>query len=204
MRLAMKKKQENLSAKGESIRKAALELFSKHGYRRTSIDDIAEAAQVAKRTVYLQYENKAAVFVAMVEYLGGVIAERCDSAARKPGTPSERLYGLLDANYGTLFEMFGSSEYAADLAIAGAELCQTRVDEFEKRYAAILLDFFRKLKAEGAIREPAGELTLPQVVRLTMRAAYGAKYDQALRGDVHAYRKHLSDLAKLTLAALRP
>ena len=46
---------EKWSTKPNAIVLAALGLFTKYGYRKTSIDDIAEAAQVAKRTVYLHF-----------------------------------------------------------------------------------------------------------------------------------------------------
>ena len=52
------------STKPNAIVLAGLKLFAQYGYRKTSMDDIANAAQVAKRTVYLHFENKAAVFLA--------------------------------------------------------------------------------------------------------------------------------------------
>ena len=45
------------------------------------------AAHVAKRTVYLHFENKAAVFLAIVEYLGA----RCNSDALAPRARAARL-----------------------------------------------------------------------------------------------------------------
>jgi AcrR family transcriptional regulator len=48
--------------KREAILQAALELFGRYGYRRTSIDDIARQAGVAKGTVYLYVESKEALF----------------------------------------------------------------------------------------------------------------------------------------------
>lgn len=41
------------------ILKAATELFMHQGYRKTSVDEIARRADVAKGTVYLHFENKA-------------------------------------------------------------------------------------------------------------------------------------------------
>ena len=61
---------ESGSPKANAIVLAGLRLFTQYGYRKTSIDEIARAAQVAKRTVYLHFENKAAVFLAILEYLG--------------------------------------------------------------------------------------------------------------------------------------
>ncbi len=45
------------------ILRAATELFEKQGYRKTSVDEIARKAEVAKGTVYLYYENKAKLLV---------------------------------------------------------------------------------------------------------------------------------------------
>jgi AcrR family transcriptional regulator len=45
--------------KRRRIVEAATELFTRHGYRRVSVDEIAHHAQVAKGTVYLYFENKA-------------------------------------------------------------------------------------------------------------------------------------------------
>jgi len=45
--------------KRQRLLAAATELFVVHGYRKTSIDDVARAAGVAKGTVYLYYRNKA-------------------------------------------------------------------------------------------------------------------------------------------------
>lgn len=38
---------------------AATDLFVAHGYRKTSVDEVARAAGIAKGTVYLYYRNKA-------------------------------------------------------------------------------------------------------------------------------------------------
>src|SRR5260370_9294291 len=76
---------ESTSAKPNAIVLAALELFTRYGYRKTSIDDIAQAAQVAKRTVYLHFENKAAVFLAILEYLADHVRQRCFAAERMGG-----------------------------------------------------------------------------------------------------------------------
>lgn len=54
--------------KREAILAAALALFGRYGYRRTSIDDIAREAGVAKGTVYLYVESKEALFDLVARY----------------------------------------------------------------------------------------------------------------------------------------
>src|SRR5260370_16763448 len=87
------------SAKPNAIVLAALELFTRFGYRKTSIDDIAEAAQVAKRTVYLHFENKAAVFLAILEYLGDQVRQRFGPPDPMVATAVDPFAGLLDAYF---------------------------------------------------------------------------------------------------------
>ena len=50
------------------ILRAATELFEKQGYRKTSVDEIARRAEVAKGTVYLYYENKASLLVQAIGF----------------------------------------------------------------------------------------------------------------------------------------
>jgi AcrR family transcriptional regulator len=51
----------------EALLDKALEIFLDKGFERTSIDAITAAAGVAKRTVYLRYEDKTALFKAALE-----------------------------------------------------------------------------------------------------------------------------------------
>lgn len=51
----------------EALLDKALDIFLEKGFERTSIDAITAAAGVAKRTVYLRYEDKTALFKAALE-----------------------------------------------------------------------------------------------------------------------------------------
>ena len=49
----------NQKAKRARILSSATDLFTRFGYRKTSIDEVAQASGIAKGTVYLYYRNKA-------------------------------------------------------------------------------------------------------------------------------------------------
>ena len=51
----------------EKIVNAALMTFSKYGYDRTRMDDVAEAAKVSKGRLYLYFKNKEELFYAISE-----------------------------------------------------------------------------------------------------------------------------------------
>jgi TetR/AcrR family fatty acid metabolism transcriptional regulator len=52
---------------GDLVLDSARRCFSRHGYRKTSMDEVAAEAGVAKGTVYLYCRNKQDLFVAAVE-----------------------------------------------------------------------------------------------------------------------------------------
>jgi TetR/AcrR family transcriptional regulator, mexJK operon transcriptional repressor len=52
--------------KGEAIAAAALRLFLRDGYERTSVDAIAAAAEVSKRTIYNRYGDKESLFLSVL------------------------------------------------------------------------------------------------------------------------------------------
>lgn len=194
---------ESGSAKPNAIVLAGLKLFTQYGYRKTSIDDIAQAAQVAKRTVYLHFENKAAVFLAILEYLGDQVRQRCAAAERAGGTAVDRLTGLLDAYFGMGFELFSKSEHMPELEETFSKLARSRMGDLNTEYQERLARFLRSLQTAGEIGEPPRGLSVKEIVYILLRAAEGAKHDAKVKGDRQALQQHLRKLATLALAAMK-
>jgi AcrR family transcriptional regulator len=190
------------STRPNAIVLAGLRLFTQYGYRKTSIDDIANAAQVAKRTVYLHFENKAAVFLAILEYLGDQVRQRCAAAEGAGGTAVDRLAGLLDAYYGLAFELFSKSEHMPELEETFSTLARARIGDLNTEYEDRLARFLRSLQKTGAIGGPPQGLTVEQIVHILVRAADGAKHDPEVQGDRKGLERRLRELAILAIAAM--
>lgn len=194
---------EGVSAKPNAIVLAGLKLFTQYGYRKTSIDDIANAAQVAKRTVYLHFENKAAVFLAILEYLGDQVRQRCAAAESAGGTAVDRLTGLLDAYYGMAFELFSKSEHMPELQETFSLLARARIGDLNTEYEDRLARFLRSLQRTGAIGGPPQGLTVEQIVHILVRAAEGAKHDPEVQGNRKVLERRLRELAILAISAMK-
>ena len=67
----------------EAIQKAALELFAERGYRETTINDIAERAEVAPRTVTVHFPAKEELLLDAEPFTLESLSERL--SARGPG-----------------------------------------------------------------------------------------------------------------------
>ena len=50
----------------ESILKIAREIFSKYGYKKTTLDDIANAVRKGKSSLYYYFESKEDLFQAVI------------------------------------------------------------------------------------------------------------------------------------------
>jgi AcrR family transcriptional regulator len=78
----MAKQAERRAATTEAILKAGRRLFGERGFAATTIDDIAEAAQVAKGAVYHHFATKEAVFAAVFDAVSGDLVADIDRAVR--------------------------------------------------------------------------------------------------------------------------
>ncbi len=52
----------------DEILKAAQEAFARHGYKKTTIEDIADRLGMVKSALYYYYRNKQELFVAVIEH----------------------------------------------------------------------------------------------------------------------------------------
>jgi AcrR family transcriptional regulator len=66
----------------ESIKKAAQELFRKFGYHKTSVNEIAKKARIAKATIYKYFDSKEAILhVLLMEYIRVSVNEIINTGA---------------------------------------------------------------------------------------------------------------------------
>jgi AcrR family transcriptional regulator len=78
----MAKQAERRAATTDAILKAGRRLFGERGFPATTIDDIAEAAQVAKGAVYHHFATKEAVFAAVFDAVSRDLVAEIDRAVR--------------------------------------------------------------------------------------------------------------------------
>jgi AcrR family transcriptional regulator len=75
----------------ESIFDAALDCFNKHGYYKTSMDMIADRANMTKRGLYYHFKSKDELFIGLFNYMNNKFYEQVPSAVSSVQDPEERL-----------------------------------------------------------------------------------------------------------------
>ena len=119
--------------KQEAILEAAVGVFARYGFRKTSMDEVARAAGVSRQGLYLLFADKEELFRKAISYklsrqLSAAIIELSD-----PLAPLEsRLISACDEWGGRSVGLFAGD--AADLMCAGTTLAGATVAHYESEF----------------------------------------------------------------------
>ena len=85
----------------EHILRAAQELFARFGFRKTTMEDVAKAARIAKATLYYYFKSKENILQELIYKKGEELRRRLLSAIRDAEGPVEKLraYGVTRFKY---------------------------------------------------------------------------------------------------------
>ena len=191
------------TARAEAILDPAEQLFIQFGYRRTTMDDVARRAGVAKGTLYLYFESKADLFRAMQSRDIAASQKLCDEAEARRGTLADLLFGQLDAWFGMMHARYGASDHLSELSTAlttvGADIAKAA----DAAYEARLMRLLEAKAARGEADLEVSGLDARRLVTALLAAARGAKFASGKPVRTDVYRRRLKDIAHLFAAALR-
>jgi TetR/AcrR family transcriptional regulator, mexJK operon transcriptional repressor len=139
--------------KGEAIAAAALRLFLRDGYERTSVDAIAAEAGVSKRTIYNRYRDKENLFLSVLwDTYGAMMVTFAEIAESHLG----------DARLGDA-GADGTGDVQQDLT-AFAREAAARVTTAPERIALVRLLLAEAPFFPGLIRQEMGSQTMHGII----------------------------------------
>lgn len=83
----------------QEILSAAIRVFAKNGYHNTEVKRIAEVTGIAKGTVYLYFQTKQDLFMAVVTHAVESLAERIDAEVQGAAEPVEKIKAVVRAYF---------------------------------------------------------------------------------------------------------
>jgi len=181
---------------------AALGLFVEKGFAATRLEDVAARAGVSKGTLYLYYENKEALFKAVIqEGIIPVIAENEAIAANHSGCSFELLEKLLE-NWWT---KIGLTAFAGipKLMVAEArnfpELAGFYYENVISRGRALVGSALRRGMASGEFRTLDVEITVDVVIApilMLLIWRFSMSCCQSIESDPQTYLRIHMDLLR--------
>ncbi|MDC1107087.1 TetR/AcrR family transcriptional regulator [Prolixibacteraceae bacterium] len=88
-------KNENVNTKKDAVRENILtiaqDIFSKYGYKKTTLDDIANAVRKGKSSLYYYFDSKEDIFQEVIKKEADILRQELSKVLRKDTDPEEKL-----------------------------------------------------------------------------------------------------------------
>jgi AcrR family transcriptional regulator len=162
----------------DRILEAAMTVFRRHGFRRSSIEETAEAAGLTRQALYHHFKSKEALFRAVIERVhDGALADGQAAAERteaKGGTLADIIVAQVAARLRAFIASFDGSPHVEELF--SEHLLQAR--DLYQHYAAlhdaqVAATIERAVKREKLALSPG--MTAAKLARYIELAVNGAK-----------------------------
>lgn len=156
------------------IREAASE-FARLGFDQANINTIAEQAGIGKGTIYLYFENKRELFLAMLRHIAQAQLAVIRSALATNGTLQQRLERLFRAfahlaeEESDSFNVYMSALYGVNRAF------KTEATKLLRDYVAVIALVLAESQARGEIRCAHVDASALMVLSLTESYVLSAK-----------------------------
>src|SRR5437588_5692249 len=141
--------------------------FARLGFDQANINTIAELAGIGKGTIYLYFENKRELFLAMLRHIAQAHIASIRAALAPEGSLQHRLERLFCAfvhlaeQESDSFNVYMSALYGVNRAF------QTEATKLLRDYVAVIALMLEQSQARGEIRSHQIEATALMVLSLT-------------------------------------
>lgn len=126
------------------IMDAAERLLSLYGYKKTTVDDIAQEAGIGKGTIYLHFRGKEEIAVSWIDRVNQRVRARLEEIAESSDPPSERIRRMLVARAMVRFDHARNHDKSIDDLLAAIRplllACRQRWHEAEAEIIARVLE----------------------------------------------------------------
>lgn len=140
----------------DAIVTAATETFTRFGFKKASIDDIARRAGIGKGTVYLHFDSKEALFATVARDVWGRAFQGVRTAVRQARTPDGKLRAFCRARLEEVTVLARTLNIAEEFALDLIAEARPYVHEFRERELALIEEILAEGTATGAfaVRKP--------------------------------------------------
>lgn len=121
------------STRRETILDAAILVFGHFGFKKTSVDDLAEAAKMSKQGLYLYFSSKDEIFLAAIQkYLDDGLDMVQLELAQTDRSLFSCLMKAMDAWFGRHIDTFSPGSF--DVIKAGNVLAENHTEEYKSAF----------------------------------------------------------------------
>lgn len=183
---------------------AALESFVQHGYQRTDVREVAEAAGLSRQGLYKYFASKEALLDAVVEALHEETMEQAEHAAKEAEArgPIAHLYALIDARYTPFIEKVYSAPYGEELLSESNRRCTQLNTAAAQRFSEMLIRAIEAEVKRGRLELRYDWLDANRLSELLLSSANGLKLRKQMPLYAADFQERLSQMVTLLCGSL--
>lgn len=187
----------------DRILDAAIRVFRRHGFRRSSIEQAAEAAGLTRQALYHHFSSKEALFRAVLErlYENALAVEigAAEAAEQAGGSLGDIIVAAVSARLRELLSSLDGSPHIEELfsehLLQARDLYQTYAARYAKQIAATIARVCRKQKL--ALNKGMSTRELARCIEMAVHGTKSA-HPSMLRAE--AFLKDLETMLRMLIA----
>lgn len=185
-------------SKQTKVLEAALVAFSRYGFRRTSMADIAKGAGISRPALYLLFCDKKDIFRSLARQLLERTLQAAEAALAGGGTIRERLTAAFAAKNLEMYRLIHGSPHGAELLDVNAEIAGDITRPAEERFQAMLTAAIAAAATKGELDLARARVSAAELAETMIAGALGFK---ANAGPIEQYKERLATVVRLGVAA---
>ncbi len=188
-------------AKKETVFAAAYDVFSTYGYRRTSMNDIAQAAGMSRPALYLLFDNKESLFRELAADLQTQAIDDATAELSGDGAFNARFTAAILAYERVYYEPISQSPHGAELIDVNLSIASDIMIKGNDRLIGHLADAIKAALSTGALEATGTSLNPKAFVELLMTSIGGVKKKAASNKE---FRRQIKNITQIFLTSMAP
>lgn len=175
------------------ITTAASDIFAKFGFKKTTMDEIAEAAHKAKSSIYYYFKSKEEIFRRIIEKESEILKEEINRAINQEKTPQKRLRAY------TITRTRGLNRLANFYSALKDEYFEhyAFIEKIRKEYDKDELRVIKEILKNGVDDGTFSIKDLDVTAFVLITALKGLEYTWAVEADMSKIEKNIDNLLEV-------
>ncbi len=181
------------------VLRAAMARFSAYGFKKTSMEDIANEAMVSRPTLYSYFKNKQAILRAVSEGINDAVLANIAAALQADAPLEDRLIRAFRAWTAPFISILFGSQHGAELIGAGSAIAADISVNAREHFHRLLTKALRKAKRSEEIDLLSVGMSLEGAADFLILSLNGLSTGES---DAATQDQRVESLAKVFLSAV--
>lgn len=175
------------------IIKSAQEIFARFGFRKTTMDEIAQSAHRAKSSIYHYFASKEEIFKAIVEKEGNLFKEEIIKAVDRENTSREKIRAYIITRMHTINQLANFYSALKDEYLKQHDFIEELRENYDKEEIRIM----KTILSEGCERGIFEIKDIDVTATTIVTSLKGMEYSWINEKDVSKAEKDINNLLEI-------